>query len=121
MNQDLRLVEENGKKYYDLTIFKKNVPYHVLFVEDDLDIVKMYQWKIAPNGYAATTFKTKNNKTIILTLNVGTIATNFTGRLTRIGNLILFEANLPSVTNNTGATISSVNNSIYISTASTCH
>jgi len=48
------------------------------------------------------------NSTITVTLNVGTIATNFTGRLTRIGNLIIFEANLPSVLNNTGATINFV-------------
>src|SRR5579883_3471516 len=46
--------------------------------------------------------------TITCTLQVGTIATNFTGRLTRIGNLIIFEANLPSVLNNTGSTINSV-------------
>src|SRR5579883_2120439 len=48
------------------------------------------------------------NSTITCTLNVGSIATNFTGRLTRIGNLIIFEANLPSVLNNTGSTINSV-------------
>src|SRR5579875_3162949 len=49
------------------------------------------------------------NSTITCTLSVGSIATNFNGRLTRIGNLIIFEANLPSVLNNTGATINSVN------------
>ena len=48
------------------------------------------------------------NSSITCTLNVGSIATNFTGRLTRIGNLIIFEANLPSVLNNTGSTINSV-------------
>ena len=50
------------------------------------------------------------NSTITCTLVVGSINTNFTGRFTRIGNLIIFEANLPSVLNNTGATI----NSVYI-------
>ena len=48
------------------------------------------------------------NSSITCTLNVGSINTNFTGRLTRIGNLIIFEANLPSVLNNTGSTINSV-------------
>src|SRR5579885_3090922 len=49
-----------------------------------------------------------SNSTITCTLQVGTIAKTFTGRLTRIGNLIIFEANLPSVLNNTGSTINSV-------------
>src|SRR5579875_2923496 len=70
MNQDLKLIETpDGKKYYQLTLFKKNIPHLVLFDVDDLDLVKMYNWKIANNGYVSTTFKTKGDKTVTLNMH----------------------------------------------------
>src|SRR5579885_1036512 len=69
--------------------------------------------KIYSNTFQGSTINANNGS--IPTLSSNNITTssitcnNFTGRLTRIGNLIIFEANLPSVLNNTGATINSVN------------
>src|SRR5579885_889548 len=80
MNQDLKLIETpDGKKYYQLTLFKKNIPHLVLFDVDDLDLVKMYNWKIANNGYVSTSIVTKGNKTV--TLNMHRLIMNHNGKV----------------------------------------
>src|SRR5579875_2329557 len=69
-NQELTLVEEeNGKKYYQLIISKRKIKYVIKFDEEDLRIVEPYTWKISKDGYAVTSFMTKNKGLIYLNMH----------------------------------------------------
>src|SRR5579883_3327335 len=67
--QELKLVEDEGKNYYELTITKRKHNYVIKFDEDDLKLIEPYTWKISKDGYAVTNFVNRNNKTIYLNMH----------------------------------------------------
>src|SRR5579875_3109569 len=67
--QELKIVEDNGKRYYELSITKRKTKYVIKFDEDDLKLIEPYQWKISKDGYAVTNFVNRNNATIYLNMH----------------------------------------------------
>src|SRR5579885_1512781 len=67
--QELKIVENNGKRYYELTVTKRKTKYVIKFDEEDLKLIEPYQWKISKDGYAVTSFINRNNATIYLNMH----------------------------------------------------
>src|SRR5579875_585369 len=67
--QELKIVEDNRKRHYELTVTKRKTKYVIKFDEDDLKLIEPYNWKISKDGYAVTNFVNRNNATIYLNMH----------------------------------------------------